>query len=178
MPRSSRSRAARYGRDAAPVKRRLPTGDFRWSVAARATNAASRSTCARPRRTRSRPGWSPAATFWSRTFGPARWNAGAWVERPSSIRPELIAVRISASGQSGPYPQRAGYAAIGEAMGGLRALTGYPGPAAERVGISIGDSLTGMFGALWCASRAGGLAPDRPRPGCRRLHLRVRAGGY
>ena len=57
-------------------------------------------------------------------------------------------VRISGFGQDGPYATRAGYAAIGEAMGGLRALTGYPDRPPTRVGVSIGDSLTGMFGAL------------------------------
>ena len=64
------------------------------------------------------------------------------------MRPELIMVRISGFGQTGPYARRAGYASIGEAMGGLRALTGYPDLPPIRVGISIGDSLTGMFGAI------------------------------
>lgn len=75
-----------------------------------------------------------------------RWGLG-WAEL-SAIRPELIMVRISGFGQTGPYAQRAGYASIGEAMGGLRALTGYPDRPPIRIGISIGDSLTGMFGAL------------------------------
>jgi formyl-CoA transferase len=75
-----------------------------------------------------------------------RWGLG-W-EELSAIRPELIMVRISGFGQTGPYAERAGYAAIGEAMGGLRALTGYPDRPPTRVGISIGDSLTGMFGAM------------------------------
>ena len=75
-----------------------------------------------------------------------RWGLG-WDDL-SAIRPELIMVRISGFGQTGPYASRAGYAAIGEAMGGLRALTGYPDRPPTRVGVSIGDSLTGMFGAL------------------------------
>jgi formyl-CoA transferase len=75
-----------------------------------------------------------------------RWGLG-W-EDLSSIRPELIMVRVSGFGQTGPYAQRAGYASIGEAMGGLRALTGYPDRPPIRVGISIGDSLTGIFGAM------------------------------
>ena len=74
------------------------------------------------------------------------WGLG-W-EHLSARRPELIMVRISGFGQTGPYARRAGYASIGEAMGGLRALTGYPDLPPIRVGISIGDSLTGMFGAL------------------------------
>jgi formyl-CoA transferase len=75
-----------------------------------------------------------------------RWGLG-WADL-SAIRPELIMVRISGFGQTGPYAQRAGYASVGEAMGGLRALTGYPDRPPVRVGISIGDSLTGMFGAM------------------------------
>ena len=75
-----------------------------------------------------------------------RWGLG-WDDL-SAIRPELIMVRVSGYGQTGPYATRAGYASIGEAMGGLRALTGYPDRPPIRIGISIGDSLTGMFGAL------------------------------
>jgi succinyl-CoA---D-citramalate CoA-transferase len=75
-----------------------------------------------------------------------RWGLG-WDDL-SAVRPGLIMVRISGFGQTGPYARRAGYASIGEAMGGLRALTGYPDRPPIRVGISIGDSLTGMFGAL------------------------------
>ena len=75
-----------------------------------------------------------------------RWGLG-WAEL-SAVNPRLIMVRISGFGQDGPYAARAGYAAIGEAMGGLRALTGYPDRPPVRVGVSIGDSLTGMFGAL------------------------------
>lgn len=75
-----------------------------------------------------------------------RWGLG-WDDL-SAVRPELIMVRVSGFGQTGPYAKRAGYASIGEAMGGLRALTGYPDRPPIRIGISIGDTLTGMFGAL------------------------------
>ena len=75
-----------------------------------------------------------------------RWGLG-WPDL-CAVNPRLIMVRISGFGQVGPYARRAGYAAIGEAMGGLRALTGYPDRPPTRVGVSIGDSLTGMFGAL------------------------------
>ena len=75
-----------------------------------------------------------------------RWGLG-W-HALSAIRPELIMIRVSGFGQTGPYAKRAGYASIGEAMGGLRALTGYPDRPPIRIGISIGDTLTGMFGAL------------------------------
>ena len=75
-----------------------------------------------------------------------KWGLG-WDDL-SPRNPGLVMVRISGFGQDGPYSQRAGYAAIGEAMGGLRALTGYPDRPPIRVGLSIGDSLTGMMGAL------------------------------
>ncbi len=58
--------------------------------------------------------------------------------------PRLIMARISGFGQTGPYAQRAGYGLIGEAMGGLRHVTGEPDRPPARAGISIGDSLTAM----------------------------------
>jgi crotonobetainyl-CoA:carnitine CoA-transferase CaiB-like acyl-CoA transferase len=75
-----------------------------------------------------------------------RWGLG-W-EDVSRLNERLVLVRVSGFGQSGPYAQRAGYAAVGEAMGGLRALTGYPDRPPTRVGLSIGDSLAGTMAAL------------------------------
>ena len=75
-----------------------------------------------------------------------RWGLG-WDEL-SRVNERLILVRVSGFGQDGPYSRRAGYAAIGEAMGGLRALTGYPDRPPTRVGLSIGDSLAGVMAAL------------------------------
>ncbi|WP_448616863.1 CaiB/BaiF CoA transferase family protein [Modestobacter sp. URMC 112] len=75
-----------------------------------------------------------------------RWGLG-W-EELSGVNERLVMVRVSGFGQTGPYAQRAGYAAIGEAMGGLRALTGYPDRPPTRVGLSIGDSLAGTMAAL------------------------------
>lgn len=62
--------------------------------------------------------------------------------------PGLIMVRVSGFGQTGPYASRPGYGSIGEAMGGLRHIVGDPSQPPARVGISIGDSLAGMFAAL------------------------------
>jgi formyl-CoA transferase len=56
--------------------------------------------------------------------------------------------RVSGFGQTGPYSSRAGYALIGEAMGGLRYITGEPDRAPARAGISVGDSLAGLHAAL------------------------------
>ena len=57
-------------------------------------------------------------------------------------------LRISGYGQTGPYRDLPGFGVIGEAMGGLRHLSGYPGQAPVRVGISIGDSLSSLYGVI------------------------------
>ncbi len=57
-------------------------------------------------------------------------------------------VRVSGYGQTGPYASRAGYGSIGEAMGGLRYITGEPDRPPSRTGISIGDSLAAMHAAI------------------------------
>lgn len=75
-----------------------------------------------------------------------RWNLG-W-ESLSAINPRLILVRITGFGQDGPYAKRAGYASVGEALGGLRYLSGYPDLPPSRAGISLGDTLAGMHGAM------------------------------
>ncbi|WP_309644996.1 CaiB/BaiF CoA-transferase family protein [Phenylobacterium sp.] len=62
--------------------------------------------------------------------------------------PRLIMARVSGFGQTGPYASRAGYGLIGEAMGGLRHVTGEPDRPPARAGISIGDSLTAMHAVM------------------------------
>jgi formyl-CoA transferase len=75
-----------------------------------------------------------------------RWGLGYDALR--SRNPGLIMVRLSGYGQTGPYKDRPGFGAIGESMGGMRYVTGYPDRAPVRVGISIGDSLAAMFGVI------------------------------
>jgi formyl-CoA transferase len=75
-----------------------------------------------------------------------KWGLG--YESLSALNPRLIMARISGFGQTGPYSQRAGFGLIGEAMGGLREVTGEPDRPPSRAGISIGDSLTGMHAAM------------------------------
>lgn len=75
----------------------------------------------------------------------------AWNLDPAKLieeNPQLIVARVSGFGQSGPYKDKAGFAAVAEAVAGLRALTGYPDRPPTRVGISIGDSLAGLFAAF------------------------------
>ncbi|MFF4241489.1 CaiB/BaiF CoA transferase family protein [Actinomadura geliboluensis] len=62
--------------------------------------------------------------------------------------PGLILVRVSGFGQSGPYAPRAGYGSIGEAMGGIRYVTGDPENPPSRAGISLGDSLAAVFATI------------------------------
>ena len=75
-----------------------------------------------------------------------RWGLG--YEELSAINPRLIMVRVSGYGQTGPYSQRAGYGAIGEAMGGLRYVIGDPSTPPSRAGIAIGDTLAAMHAAF------------------------------
>jgi formyl-CoA transferase/succinyl-CoA--D-citramalate CoA-transferase len=74
-----------------------------------------------------------------------------WNLDPELLRrehPALVVSRISGFGQTGPYRDRAGFAAVCEAMAGMRNLTGYPDRPPVRVGLSIGDSLVGVFAAF------------------------------
>jgi succinyl-CoA--D-citramalate CoA-transferase len=74
------------------------------------------------------------------------WNLG--YEQAKSVNPRLIMVRISGFGQTGPYSDKASFGSVAEAIAGLRYLTGYPDRPPVRVGLSIGDTLAGLFGAL------------------------------
>jgi len=74
------------------------------------------------------------------------WGLG-W-EELSRVNPGLIMLRISGYGQTGPYRNLPGFGVIGEAMGGLRYITGEPGRVPVRVGVSIGDSLASLHGVI------------------------------
>ena len=75
-----------------------------------------------------------------------KWNL-SW-EQLSAINPKLVMVRLSGYGQTGPYKDRPGFGLIGEAMGGIRYVTGYPDRAPVRVGLSLGDAIAAMYGAI------------------------------
>jgi crotonobetainyl-CoA:carnitine CoA-transferase CaiB-like acyl-CoA transferase len=75
-----------------------------------------------------------------------RWGIG-W-EALSATNPKLIMVRVSGYGQTGPYRERPGFAAIAECMGGLRYVSGFPDRPPVRVGVSLGDTLAGLYGTL------------------------------
>ena len=69
-------------------------------------------------------------------------------ESLSRDNPGLVMLRISGYGQTGPYRDLPGFGAIGEAMGGLRHLTGEPDRVPVRCGISIGDTLAALHGTI------------------------------
>lgn len=71
------------------------------------------------------------------------WGIGP--EVLSEANPELVITRISAFGQTGPMSDRPGFAAVAEAHGGFRDLVGHPDRPPARVGISIGDSIAGLY---------------------------------
>lgn len=64
------------------------------------------------------------------------------------INPKLVITRVTGFGQTGPYAKRAGFGSIGEAMGGIRYITGAPDSPPARAGVSLGDSLAATFAAL------------------------------
>lgn len=75
-----------------------------------------------------------------------KWNLG--FEALKQINPRLIMLRVSGYGQTGPYKDLPGFGVVGEAMGGLRHLSGEPDRPPVRVGISIGDSLSALHGVI------------------------------
>ncbi|ORE93503.1 formyl-CoA transferase [Stappia sp. 22II-S9-Z10] len=72
------------------------------------------------------------------------WGLG--YDALKAINPRLIMVRVTGFGQTGPYADRAGFASVCEAMGGMRYIAGYPDRPPVRAGISIGDTLAGQSG--------------------------------
>jgi succinyl-CoA---D-citramalate CoA-transferase len=93
------------------------------------------------------------ADFLIENFRPGtleKWGCG--YEDLSRTNQRLIMIRVSGYGQTGPYAPRAGFGAIGEAMGGLRYVVGDPSTPPSRMGISIGDSLAATFACLGALS--------------------------
>lgn len=75
-----------------------------------------------------------------------KWGLGP--EVLDAVNPDLVITRISAYGQTGPMAERPGFAAVAEAVGGLRELVGDPDRPPVRVGVSIGDSIAGIYAAF------------------------------
>jgi crotonobetainyl-CoA:carnitine CoA-transferase CaiB-like acyl-CoA transferase len=89
------------------------------------------------------------ADFLLENFRPGtmeKWGLGYDVL--SRINPGLIMIRVSGYGQTGPSAHKAGYASVGEAMGGLRYVMGEPDRMPSRAGISIGDTLAATYATV------------------------------
>lgn len=81
-----------------------------------------------------------------RPGGLDKWGLG--YKDLSKINPGVIMVQISGFGQNGPYSKRAGYGVIGEAMSGLRHITGDPDRPPTRTAVSLTDYFTGLYAAF------------------------------
>jgi formyl-CoA transferase len=75
-----------------------------------------------------------------------KWGLGP--DELDAANRDLVVVRISAFGQTGPLAERPGFAAVAEAVGGFRELVGEPDRPPSRVGVSIGDSIAGLYAAF------------------------------
>jgi formyl-CoA transferase len=75
-----------------------------------------------------------------------RWDMS--YEQLAEENPGVILARVSGFGQTGPYAHRPGYGSVGEAVGGIRYVTGDPGSPPSRAGISLGDSVAGMYACI------------------------------
>ena len=75
-----------------------------------------------------------------------RW--GLAPEQLWEINPALVITRVTGYGQTGPYAPRAGFGSIGEAMGGIRYVTGDADRPPSRAGVSLGDALAATFASL------------------------------
>lgn len=87
-----------------------------------------------------------AADIVVENFAPGQ--LGKWGLDYASVSPSnpgLIMVHVSGFGQDGPRAQDRGFGSVAEAMGGLRALAGYPDRPPVRAGISLGDEVASLF---------------------------------
>ncbi len=94
-----------------------------------------------------------------------KWGMG--YEALSARNPGLVMLRISGYGQTGPYRERPGFAVVAEAMGGMRYLNAEPGRVPVRAGVSLGDTLAGLHGAigilLALQARQRSISPEAPK---------------
>jgi succinyl-CoA---D-citramalate CoA-transferase len=75
-----------------------------------------------------------------------KWGLG--YDALSRDNPGLVMLRMSGFGQHGPYRSLAGFGAIGESMGGIRYVTGFPDRPPVRPNLSIGDSIAALHGVI------------------------------
>ncbi|MFF5792540.1 CaiB/BaiF CoA transferase family protein [Paeniglutamicibacter sp. NPDC012692] len=75
-----------------------------------------------------------------------KWGLGP--EELHAANPNLVMVRISGYGQTGPYKNRAGFGSSAESFAGLRYITGEPDRPAGRAAASVGDTVSGLYGVI------------------------------
>ena len=75
-----------------------------------------------------------------------KWGIGPDVLQ--ELNPEVVMVRISGYGQTGPYKNRAGFGSSAESFAGLRYITGEPDRPAGRAAASVGDTVAGLYGVI------------------------------
>jgi formyl-CoA transferase len=75
-----------------------------------------------------------------------KWGLG--YEALAKLNPGLVMLRLSGFGQTGPMAAQAGFGSVGESMGGLRYVTGYPDRAPVRPNLSIGDAIAALHGVI------------------------------
>lgn len=84
-----------------------------------------------------------------------------------SCNPEIVICHVSGFGQTGPRAHQTCFGVIGEALGGLRYLSNHPPGERDlppvRVGVSVGDSVAGLYAALGVVSALASRDPDTPR---------------
>ncbi len=79
-----------------------------------------------------------------------KWGLGP--DDIAAVNPDCVIARISGYGQNGPYRDKPAFGVIGESLGGIRYLTGYPKGESDlppvRVGVSLGDSVSGLYAVI------------------------------
>lgn len=94
-----------------------------------------------------------------------KWGLGP--EELHAANPNLVLVRISGYGQTGPYKNRAGFGSSAESFAGLRHITGEPDRPAGRAAASIGDTVSGLYGVIGALmlmfQRARGIKSEGPQ---------------
>lgn len=67
--------------------------------------------------------------------------------------PQLVVVRVSAFGQTGPYSHRPGFGTLAEAFSGLTEISGYEGQEPLLAPFALADEVAGLF-ATWALMAA------------------------
>ncbi|ELZ59654.1 MULTISPECIES: CaiB/BaiF CoA-transferase family protein [unclassified Haloferax] len=72
-----------------------------------------------------------------------RWNVG-W-ERLSEVNDDLVMLRMSGFGQTGPYSERPGFGTLAEAMSGFAYLNGFPDSPPLLPPTGLADNIAALF---------------------------------